>query len=414
MVAGTMTDIDLFDAAVQEDWYPTYDRLRVEAPVYRIPRSDLYVVTRYEDCMHVLRHQDLFPTGTGGLRHAAAREVYERDGWPRWAPLSTNPPEHRAYRALIDGFFDHRGSLRWEAEIEATVQELIDGFVADGRTELVGSFAGPLPVRMITRILGFPVEDIPQLVAWSAAWVRPFAGGLTEEEEVAVAVEGVAFQRYIAEQAEAKRSAPGDDVLSALVQATFDDPATGPRPLTDREVVSIVDHLYIGGNETTTFAITSGVWLLLRDPELLATLVARPERIDDFIEEALRVESPTQGLYRSVAVDTDIAGVAIPAGSTVHIRYGAANRDPGRFEQPARIDLDRRDKGRHMAFSLGEHHCPGAGLSRLEQRIAYRSLIERLPGLRPTPGANDFRHLPGFVLRALRSLDVSWDVNDRR
>lgn len=407
-----MTDLDLFDPSVQENWYPTYDRLRVEAPVFRIPRSDLYVVTRYEDCMHVLRHQDVFPTGAGTLRHPAAREVYERDGWPRWAPLSTNPPEHRAYRALIDGFFDPTGSQRWAGDVETTVHGLIDEFVDDGRVELVRSFAEPLPVRMITRILGFPANDIPQLMAWSEAWVRPFDGGLSEDEEVAVAVEGVAFQRYIAEHAAAKRTDPGDDVLSTLVGATFDDPASGPRTLTDREVVSIVDHLYIGGNETTTFAITSAIWLLLQRPDLLEILRTDPDRIDDFIEEALRVESPTQGLYRAVAVDTAIAGVPVRAGSTVHIRYGAANRDPEQFVDPARIDLDRSNRGRHMAFSLGEHHCPGAGLSRLEQRVAIAALIDRLPDLHFTPDANDFTHRPGFVLRALRALDVSWDVSD--
>lgn len=403
-----MDDVDLFDPATQEDWYPAYDRLRDEAPVFRIPRSDLYVLTRYEDCMHVLRHQDVFPTGTGTLRHAAARELYEREGWPRWAPLSTNPPEHRAFRSLVDGCFDREGAERWRPEIEAVVDELIDGFVADGTTELVTTFAEPLPVRMITRILGFPAEDIPQLTHWSEVWVRPFSGGLTEEQELEVAREGVAFQHYIVGWAERKRSEPDDDVLSTLVAATFDDPDAGPRPLTDREIVSIVDHLYIGGNETTTFAIASAVWLLLQDPPLLDRLRREPERIPDFVEEALRVESPTQGLYRSVAVDTEIAGVPIPAGSTVHIRYGAANRDPDRFPDPARIDIDRTEKLRHMAFSLGEHHCPGAGLSRLEQHIALRRLLDRLPDLHLTPGANDFRHLPGFVLRALRQLHVSW------
>lgn len=403
-----MADIDLFAPETQQDWYHVYERLRTEAPVYRIPRSNLYVVTRYEDCLHVLRHQDVFPTGTGTLRHAAARELYERDGWPRWAPLSSNPPEHRAYRILIDGFFDRDGAARWRSEIEAVIDELIDGFDGDGQTELVASFAEPLPVRLITRILGFPSEDIPQLRQWSETWVRPFAGGLSEAEELEVAAEGVAFQHYIAAWADRKRQDPGDDVLSALVRSTFDDPAEGPRPLTTQEVVSIVDHLYIGGNETTTFAIASAMWLLLSDRQLTDRLRSEPERIPDFVEEALRVESPTQGLYRSVAVDTEIAGVRIPAGSTVHIRYGAANRDPERFPDPDRVDVDRPEKLRHMAFSLGEHHCPGAGLSRLEQHLAIRRLLERLPELHLTPGANDFAHRPGFVLRALRKLHVSW------
>jgi len=130
--------------------------------------------------------------------------------------------------------------------------------------------------------------------------------------------------------------------------------------------------------------------------------------VEPFVEEALRLESPTQGLYRRVARDTELAGVALPAGSTVHIRYAAANRDPAMFPHPDRVDLQRTNTRRHMAFSLGEHHCPGEGLSRLEQRMALTSVLDRLAGLR-LADSNDFAHEPGFVLRALTRLDIEWD-----
>ena len=129
-----------------------------------------------------------------------------------------------------------------------------------------------------------------------------------------------------------------------------------------------------------------------------------------FVEEVLRLESPTQGLYRTVTRDTEIRGVAVPKGATVHLRFAAANRDAAVFKDPECLDLARPNAIRHMAFSQGEHHCPGAGLSRLEQNIAFTALIERLPNLRLTPGGNDFEHLPGFVLRALKSLSVSFDA----
>lgn len=396
-------DIDLFDPAVQEDWFPTYRRLRDDAPVYRVPGTQMYVVTRYHDVLHVLRHQDVFPTGSSIYRSAAAREVYETKGWTRITPLSVNPPEHRHYRQLIDGFFDAAGSERWLADIEAITDELITAMEPDGQCEFVAAFALPLPVRVITRILGFPAADIPRLKAWSEAWVLPFSGPLSEEQEVWVAEQVVAFHHYIHEHIQRKRETPDDDVLSALTVASY----AGERPLSDHEIITIVDHLYIGGNETTTFALTSALWILLREPGLYARVLADPTSVPAFIEEVLRLESPTQGLYRRVAVDTQIGGVSVPAGSTVHVRYAAANRDERMFPDPDAVDLDRPNARRHMAFSLGEHHCPGEGLSRLEQRVALSAVLRRLPDLRLADD-NDFSHQPGFVLRALTALRIEW------
>lgn len=399
-----MSDIDLFDPATQEDWFPTYRRLRDEQPVYRMPGTNIHVVTRYDDVLYVLRHQELFPTGSGSTRTAAAREVYETKGWARITPLSTNPPDHRNYRELVDGFFDAKGSLHWQPIIEATIADLLDEMQADGSADYVEAFALPLPVRVITRVLGFPATDIPQLKAWSSAWVLPFSGPLTPDQEVWVAEQVVEFQHYIHHHIEAKRAEPGDDVLSSLVDARFG----GDRPLSDHEIITIIDHLYIGGNETTTFALTSALWLLLREPGLYARVRADRSLVEPFIEEALRMESPTQGLYRAVAVDTAIGGVPVPAGATLHIRYGAANRDERMFPDPDTVHLDRANVRRHMAFSLGEHHCPGSGLSRLEQQLALNAVLDRLPDLRLAEGRNDFRHLPGFVLRALNELHIDW------
>jgi cytochrome P450 len=399
-----MSDIDLFDPATQEDWFPTYRRLRDEQPVYRMPGTNIHVVTRYDDVLYVLRHQELFPTGSGSTRTAAAREVYETKGWARITPLSTNPPDHRNYRELVDGFFDAKGSLHWQPIIEATIADLLDEMQADGSADYVEAFALPLPVRVITRVLGFPATDIPQLKAWSSAWVLPFSGPLTPDQEVWVAEQVVEFQHYIHHHIEAKRAEPGDDVLSSLVDARFG----GDRPLSDHEIITIIDHLYIGGNETTTFALTSALWLLLREPGLYDRVRADRSLVEPFIEEALRMESPTQGLYRTVAVDTAIGGVPVPAGATLHIRYGAANRDERMFPDPDTVHLDRANVRRHMAFSLGEHHCPGSGLSRLEQQLALNAVLDRLPDLRLAEGRNDFRHLPGFVLRALNELHIDW------
>ena len=407
-------DIDLSDPATQQDWYPSYDRLRAEAPVHRVPGSNTYVVTRYDLVLHVLRHQEVFPSGTGLTgRTSGARAVYEARGWQRLAPLGGNPPEHRHYRALVDHFFDRAGAQRYREAIQTAIDDLLDEMVRSGdrdddgvgRADFMQSFALPLPVRMITDILGFPARDIDRLKPWSSAWVLPFAGGLTDEQEVWVATQVVEFQEYIQQWVTAKRADPADDVISALTVARYGD----ERPLTDPEIISIIDHLYIGGNETTTFALTSALWILLREPGLLQQVLADRSLIEPFVEESLRLESPTQGLFRRVARDTELGGVALPEGSVVHIRYAAANRDPAMFPQPDRVDVQRPNLRRHMAFSLGEHHCPGEGLSRLEQTMALSAVVDRLPGLR-LADTNDFAHQPGFVLRALTRLDIEWDL----
>ena len=205
-----------------------------------------------------------------------------------------------------------------------------------------------------------------------------------------------------------RRANPADDVISHLVHTPFNDPETGPRPLEDWEIINLVDPLYLGGNETTTFALTSGVWLLSQFHEVEARLRADPTLIPEFVEEVLRLESPTQGLFRMAAVDTPIGDETIPAGSRIHVRYGAANRDPAMFACPAELDLDRPNKRRHVAFAVGEHLCPGAELSRTEQVVAHELLFSRVDGLRVSPD-NDFRHQPGFVLRALTRLQVTFD-----
>lgn len=398
--------IDLFDPAVQEDWFPTYRRLQDDAPVFLIPGTNTYVVSRYADVMRVLRHQDVFPSGTGLTnRHAGAVEVYAQRGWDRMAPLSINPPDHREYRKLVDHHFSAVGSESNTEQIQSVIDSLIDGFAGDGRADIMEAFALPLPVRMITSILGFPDDDLERLKAWSSAWVLPFAGGLTDEQHVWVAEQVVEFQAYIQDRLDAKRAQPGDDVLSKLAAARFRD----ERPLTDPEIISIIDHLYIGGNETTTFALTSALWILLREPGLYERVRDDRSLVRPFLEEAMRLESPTQGLYRRVAADTELGGVALAEGSTVHIRYAAANRDPEMFPEPDRVDLERPNMLRHMAFSLGEHHCPGEGLSRLEQRMALNTILDRLPELRLSAD-NDFTHAPGFVLRSLNRLNLEWTV----
>jgi cytochrome P450 len=324
--------------------------------------------------------------------------------------LGENLPKHRRYRSLIDPFFTPYAVKKREIFIRGTINELIDGWIDKGDIEFMREFAEPLPMRVIADYLGFPPMDLPQLKEWSGAWVLPFSRGLTLEQEKWAVSKHIELQHYIHRTMQEKRRNPKDDIVSHLVAAEYDDPETGEkRRLRDEEIIGITDHLLIGGNETTTFALSNGLWLLFRFPKVYARITADHDKIKAFVEEVLRIESPTQGLYRHVTQDVEIRGVKIPKGSTLHIRFGAANRDPEQFACPAHLDLERKNAASHVAFSQGEHHCPGASLSRFEQNCAWDILLTRLRDMRPSPGKNDYSHVHGFWLRALKSLHMQFD-----
>jgi cytochrome P450 len=407
----TLDEVDFFSPATQEDWYPTYDLLREEAPVWKMPGTNTYFLTRFDDIQTVLRRTDVFLRGAAENTPSSGassriKQIYDEKGWPRKTMLGSNPPVHRKYREIADPFFTVVGAERRRELIAGIIDELLDGLAGRGECEFVREFAIPLPVRVITNLMGFSEDDIPYLKEYSEAWVLPFRGGLSPDEEIYAGEKGVEFQHHIYATMQDKREHPDDSVISYFVnEARFG----GERPLTDTEIINMVDHLYIGGNETTTFALTSGMWLLLSHPLAYSALLADRSKIRNFVEEVLRAESPTMGMVRTAAVDTEIGGVAIPKGANIHLRYAAANRDPSVFICPAEFDVDRENASRHLAFSVGETHCTGAGLSRVEQRLAYEAILERLPDLRLVDEKNDYTHHPNVTLRAMKELWIAWE-----
>lgn len=409
-------EISFMDPVVQADWFSAYDVLREEAPVYFMPEIGMYVLTRYDDIEWVLRQPERFTVGPDVqdqdplVAHAEARALYDEKGWPRYTPLGENLPKHRIYRGLVDPHLSPAAIKAREADIRAIIHELIDRFIDRGEIEFIKDFAEPLPMMVIAELLGFPRMDLPQLKEWSYAWVLPFSKGLTLEQDIWAVEKHIELQHYIFETMQEKRRSPKNDIISHLVQAEYEDPETGERrPLTDTEIIGMTDHLLIGGNETTMFALSNALWLLFRNPQTLAALEGDHSRIKTFVEEALRIESPTQGLYRFVTEDVEIGGVAIPKGAMLSIRYGAGNQDPKRYPNPTTPDLDRPKAGRHLAFGLGEHVCPGATLSRFEQNWAWEILLSRITNIRPAPGKNSYEHVPGIWLRALTAIHMQFD-----
>lgn len=413
----SLEDVDLFGPGAQEHWYDAYPILHEQAPVLRLageglqPGRDAFVLTKHEDINTVVRDPDRFPP----LMTGAIQEIAESGQDPETIPnmnamtasmvtLRPNMELWRTHKQELTDPWVGPGADRHKDMITRHVDELIDNWIDRDRIDFIKEFARPLPQRVMASVLGFPLEDIPRLAEWGEAQVKAFVYGrghnnvLTEEEirEQFVLLDG--FKEYVQEQVEEKRRHPQDDMISFLTQVTYSPLG---RQLTDLEVNGVVYAMIIGGLETTQYALEEQAQLICEHAGLFERLKADRSLIRQFTEEGMRMRSPTQGLStRCTRRDEVFQGVEVPAGSVLHLRYGAANVDPDEFECPYELRLDRKAVTRHLTFSAGPRVCPGAGISRLEQVTAWNRLLDRLADMSYAEG-NSFRHQPGIMLGTL-------------
>lgn len=400
---------DPLDPAQRADPYPTYARLRRERPVFYSPQYDLWVVTRYEDVLRVLKEDETFSSRVAlhSTPHRPAPEILEvlAEGWPDMPIIvESDPPLHTRIRRPISRAFTPRRIAEMEPRIRALAEELLDRFASDGEADVVDRFAWPLPLRVIGELVGVPTEDLPWLHARSRDWLATYQATAPLEEQIEQARGFVDFQRYFVDLVHERAREPRDDLTSALVQAVADD----EEPIGLVELAGVPLDLVVAGHVTVTRAIGSALVLLLDLPGELERLRAEPERWPGAIEEILRLESPAQGLFRETTRDVELGGVLLPAGSRLMVHFGAANRDDDVFDDADRFDPSR-DRNLHLAFGKGIHVCIGAPLARLELQIALPLLVERLPGLRRADDAS-LAFDPVFFARGLASLRVAWDA----
>lgn len=411
---------DLRDEATRECPHRYFAALRAEAPVSFRPELGSYYVARYADVRYVKKHPELFSNDTAryGSRSARARNIAEdyrrQHGWARVSTLQrTDPPVHGMYRRLINDAFTVARVRAMTAYIETIVNDLIDAFIDRGRCDFVAEFAVPLPCTVIADQLGVPREMIWTLKAWSDAMLAPGGGFVDDDAALDCAKQVVQAQHYFAQVLAARKQAPRDDIISVLAHAVVTPPdGTAARPLDMNELQDLLDQLLTGGNETTTNALGSAMWLLLSRPALVAELEANPAAIRDFVEEALRYETPVLHLWRVATCDTEIGGVAIPAGSSIALGYASANRDEAVFDDAESFAPQRAKVGAHLAFGSGPHHCPGAALARQEMVSAFTILVHRLRGMHLLATDDPPKHVPSLFLRGLARLDVGFTPGD--
>lgn len=414
-------DIDLFGEGAQEHWYDAYQILHRDAPVVRIPDggltpgTDAFILTKHRDILEVVKDPVRFKSVTTMRLAKLAEqgltgdEVYAQHNSLMTASMATLRPTQELYfqhrKELTDPWVG-AGALRHREMIERHAHELIDEWIDDGEfeVEFISRFARPLPQRVMATILGFPLEDIPRLAAWGDAAVTPFVHGLNHKHEItpdqaedmAARLDG--FQEYIYEHVTQKRRDPQDDMVSFLCGVHYE---ALDRKLTDLEIAGIVHAMILGGLETTQYALEEQAQLLCEHPGTFEQLRTDRTKLRTFVEEGMRMRSPTQGLStRVTARDEVFQGVDVPAGSLLHMRFGAANVDADEFDDPFDLDLDREGATRHLAFSTGPRVCPGATVSRLEQRIAWGALLDRIESIEYGDG-NTWRHQPGIMLGTL-------------
>ena len=400
--------------------YPYFERLRNESPVEWIEELGCFAVSRYTDVLEVLRNPEVFssrmPTGAKATNQLLGylmellqesgelRAVLGETGPIGLAPvlLNADPPAHNRQRALVSRAFSPRRVQQLEPQIREIADRLIDGFAARGSCEFVHEFAVGLPLTVIARALGVPEVDMPVFKRWSDDFVVAIGNHRLTKERLADLLRTQAeFFSYFSATIEERRRQPRDDLLTDVVQARMD----GTEPLTTHEMLGMLSQFLVAGNETTTKLLASAMLLLLREPELMARLRADYSLIPGFIEEALRLEAPVQGLFRMANVDTDVGGVPIPAGSSIWVLYASANRDAAEFADPDRLDPCRPNAKLHLAFGQGIHYCIGASLSRAEGRIAFEALLDRFEDIALAPG-NSFEFEPSYALHGLKALHL--------
>jgi cytochrome P450 len=370
-----------------------------------------WVVYSYDLCSEAAAKPEVFSNDFTALMGREADEDIQAilaEGWPDLPTLLTaDHPVHTRNRKLVNLAFSAPRVNAIEADMRQKSIELIEAFADRGSCEFVEEFGVPLPVAMIAGQIG--LEDDPKRVKrWSDAAVDRFSQMVDHERKLECARSLVEFQHYIKGLIDDRRANGGNDLLTDLVEARVE----GETPLEDPEIMSLMQQFMVAGNETTTSTLAGGLLQLIRNPDQMAKAKAAaggrdPKVLMNLVEEALRYETPTAGMWRIVKQDTELGGVAIPAVAVVQLRYAAANRDPSKFPDPDKFDIERANARTHLSFGKGPHMCVGNMLSRKEMLVAFDELLERLDNF-AVADENEIRILPNILLRGVTHLPITF------
>ena len=400
-----MTPFNPSDPEFQHNPYPVYDELRATTPIFYWEPWKIWFFTRYEDVNTLLRDRRLGRTMQHILppeqRYIPPASIEPFSRLSQHSMFDKESEEHTRLRGLVHKVFTPRRVEGLRSQIEHITNQLIDSVLEKGQMELLNVFAVPLPVNVISELLGVPESDRHLLRPWSNNIVAMYELGHTPEQERLAVQSSIDFADYLRQLAAERRAHPQNDLISALVQVE----EAGER-LTMDELISTCVLLLNAGHEATVNVIGNGMWALLQHPIQLYKLRRDFSLIPTAIEELMRFDTPLQLFRRWVLEDMEYGGFQFKQGDELGLMFGAANRDPARFNSPNGLDVAREDNP-HITFGGGVHFCLGAPLARLELQIAYRTLLDRLPNLRLADEAPLFKD--AYVIRGLHELQLAFD-----
>jgi cytochrome P450 len=402
------------------DPYPYFDWLRTQCPVHREAQHGVYMITGYDEACAVYVDTDTFsscnsvtgpfpgfPVPLEGRDDVAELIEQHRDELPFSDQVTTmDPPKHYDHRHLLMRQLTPKRLKENEEFVWRLADRQIDEFIGRGECELIGDYANPFTLFVIADLLGVPEEEHAEFRDALARRPRDSAVGGTGEtlSHSPLAWLYDRFSTYV----EDRRREPRDDVLTALATTTFPDGSL-PEVI---DVVRVAANLFAAGQETTVRLLGAAMQVIGERPDLQQLLRERRDLVPEFVEEALRVESPVKGDFRLARRKTSVAGVDIPAGATLMVLNGAGSRDPGHFEDPTEFRVDRGNSREHLAFGRGVHSCPGGPLARLEARVSVERLLDRTAEIRISEahhgavGARRYHYMPTYILRGLMQLHL--------
>jgi cytochrome P450 len=425
-VSTDFEQVDFFsDETLNEDPYPYFEHLRSKCPVTSIAHHDVLAVTGYDAAADVYRDADTFsscnsvvgpfatfPVPLEGDDVGGIIERY-RDQLPMNEHMVTmDPPAHTRERAILMRLLTPKRLKDNETFMWGLAGRQLDEFVPDGRCEFISAYTQPFAMLVVADVLGVPEEDHRRFREGFGLSGAPGELGADQSTQATNALGWL--DDYFATYIEDRRRTPRNDVLTDLALATYPDGSTPDVAA----VVRTATFLFAAGQETTARLLATGLKYLAEYPELQDELRADPSKIPNFVEETLRIESPVKADFRLAKRRTSVGGVDVAPGTPVMLLNGAANRDPDRFECPAEFRIDRPNAREHMAFGRGVHSCPGGPLARVEARVSFERILERMRDIRLSEehhgpdGARRFAYEPTWVLRGLHELHIEFTPVD--
>jgi len=415
--SALLAGASLADPAIQAHPNDFFRAMRRADPVHFDPKLRMWLVSRYEDIVEVLRDPLTFSDKHGfeaiftGGRFEEYKKILERDGGGYFpSVIKDDPPAHTRIRRLMEKAFTAHRVASLEPGITAVVVELIEALAAKAEAgeavDGVQDFAIPLTIRVICEQLGVSHANADAIRRWSAAATAQISAMQDDTQMRANAAQMCALQNFIIAEMRAREAQPREDMISDIVHATLEDGSK----LQFGEAVSILVSLIIAGNDTTATAIGNLMFLLATRPEVLRTLQAS---VDDdrlltrFTEELLRIEPPVRGLAKMTTREVELGGAKLPNHAHLLVLYASGNDDETVFENPRSFDLERPNLGKHVAFGQGIHRCIGAALARGEIKIAAREVVTRLEDIALAVPVDELRYLPTVATHTLSNLPLT-------